>query len=299
MTQDPYIREDILALLKRVWDSQPTVSLGELIGALSLQGLGFATPDEDARELLTALLIDQPDTLSTAQGTYLLSTSTTSLLIDAHTCVVLPNNSGREVPSVPTVWQYRQLIQCRAGWPLIIASVEGNHHPLGTLNQIRRLATPALAAKEVSFFPNHSPSGQLPTTVPVRQLAEFRVLPAVETESLTQDADGQAPNIAEVPTLDIADLVLVADVVSENASNATAGHSPAADSTSAAVDARVLVQDGAVSCYHIGRRTTETQLLKVVPQTLRVGDRWPGLLPAGGAAIIKALYVGIRPEVGT
>lgn len=144
---DPTRIPGVIQALQRAWEGQPDLTLAQLVGVLQNRGMGWATTDPEALELLRSLESKHPSLIDASPSSHILITTTAPdnlvTLTDGHVVVRSAADPGR----MPALWPFSTARRIGPGLPLIITDEEGIDHRLGVTTLVSRVdasSAPAL-----------------------------------------------------------------------------------------------------------------------------------------------------------
>ena len=138
VVEDPTRIPKIIAAFQEVWEGQPDLSLGQLMGVLSNRGIGWDTTDAETLDVLQQVALEHPSLVDDTSTPITFTTEAPALQVTlggSHVVVRSAADPGR----MPSVWRYKVLRRTGPGLPLVVTDVEGVEHRLGIVSALRRL----------------------------------------------------------------------------------------------------------------------------------------------------------------
>lgn len=171
---DPTRIPGLLSRVERLWEGQPQLSLGDLVGLLYSHGVNYGSSDADAAAIVDRLEFLHPAvlplTVAAGQrqagqrqaGERRLERPVDCLMLAGEgglqqrvycddSWVVIRRWQGDGKALQPVAWNYATIRPAGPGRPLVISDSEGHEHRLGIVERIDSVAAGALTVHPQSF----------------------------------------------------------------------------------------------------------------------------------------------------
>ncbi|WP_276652877.1 hypothetical protein [Corynebacterium vitaeruminis] len=142
----------MLSAVQDVWEGQPDLSLGALIGMLENFGVTWGAEDEEALRICRGIARRHPGRVPLRQGKadglfrIVIAESRTQVFLDGEKVLVVPGEG------TPSMWDYRAIRNAQVGYPLVIEDAFGIAHRLGVVERIEPRRTPKRPHEEQPVF---------------------------------------------------------------------------------------------------------------------------------------------------
>lgn len=133
---DPTRIPRLLDALRSVWEGQPDLTFGNLMGMLGNHGVSWGTTDGEVEDILVAIRAVRPDSVplveGRAEGLWRIAVGQRRIVLAADYVVV----QGADARDQPVVWPYSRLRPIGPARPLVIVDSEGFEHRLGVADSV-------------------------------------------------------------------------------------------------------------------------------------------------------------------
>lgn len=137
--KDPTRIPTLLDAVRSVWEGQPDLSFGAIVGILENHGMSWGSTDDEILAIAQEIVQQQPPRLTSellCRGPYVVTTVNPDCryTINTHDVVV---DRGKGSPL--TAWAYSEIAQSAVGGPLKLVDSNGIVHRLGIVTLISAL----------------------------------------------------------------------------------------------------------------------------------------------------------------